>query len=97
MNISFNPAARQEFADAATWYAEGAGEARAIDFRNEAQRSLRLINMHPSIGAPSAGDTRRLVIRRYPYSIIYRIDSSHLRVLAIASDRRRPGYWAGRR
>ena len=73
------------------------GETRAIDFRNEAQRSLRLISVHPSIGAPSAGDTRRLVIRRYPYSIIYRIDSSHLRVLAIASDRRRPGYWAGRR
>ncbi len=68
-----------------------------MHFRNEVQRSLQLISAHPAIGAPSSGDTRRIIIRRYPYSIIYRIDSGHLRVLAIASDRRRPGYWSGRR
>ena len=97
MNIAFNPAARREFADAAGWYADEAGQLRAIDFRNEVQRSLKLLSEHPAVGTPSANDTRSLVVHRYPYSIVYRAEAGLVRVLAIASHSRRPGYWAGRR
>jgi len=97
VNISFNPAARLEFVETAGWYAEQAGERRAMDFRNEVQRSLHLLGEHPSMGTPSASNTRRIVVHRYPYSVIYRVEENRLRVLAIASHNRQPGYWRGRR
>ncbi len=97
MKVSFNPFARQEFAEAAGWYADEAGPLRANDFRNEIQRSLKLISEHPALGTPSAHDTRRLVVHRYPYSIVYRVELDVVRVLAIASQRRRPGFWSLRR
>lgn len=97
MKISFTAAARNELAETVRWYAEEAGQLRATHFRNAIQRSLSLLIRHPSLGTPSANNTRSLVILRYPYSVIYRADENHLRVLAIASHHRRPGYWAGRR
>lgn len=97
MNVSFNPAAKQEFAEAAVWYADQAGALRAVDFRNEVMHSLRLIGEHPNLGSPAGGQTRSLVVHRYPYSVIYRIEANNLRVLAIANHSRRPGYWAERR
>ena len=60
MNVSFNPAAKQEFAEAAGWYAEQAGERRATDFRNEVMHSLKLIAEHPNLGSPTAWKTRSL-------------------------------------
>ncbi|NWG39995.1 MAG: type II toxin-antitoxin system RelE/ParE family toxin [Hydrogenophilaceae bacterium] len=96
MNTSFNPAAKQEFAAAAGWYADQAGSLRATDFRNEVLRSLKLIAEHPNLGSPAGSKTRSLVVHRYPYSVIYRIEENSLRVLAIANHSRRPGYWAGR-
>ena len=81
MNISFNPAARLEFTETAGWYAEQAGERRATDFRNEVQHSLKLLSEHPSLGTPSASSTRSMVVHRYPYSVIYRIEGNILRVV----------------
>jgi toxin ParE1/3/4 len=40
---------------------------------------------------------RRLDLRRFPYAIFYRVDSSgELQVTAFAHHRRRPGYWLSR-
>lgn len=97
MNVSFNPAAKQEFVEAAGWYADQAGAHRATDFRHEIMRSLKLIAEHPNLGSPAESKTRSLVVHRYPYSIIYRIEANNLRVLVVANQSRRLGYWVGRR
>jgi hypothetical protein len=36
-------------------------------------------------------------LRRFPYSIVYLLLPEEIRVLAIAHQRRKPGYWSGRR
>ncbi len=97
MKITFNPEAEREFTEAAIWYADQAGPEQARDFRNEIQRALRLLCDQPAIGAPGRKVTRSLVVHRYPYSVVYRFQADTLRILAIASHSRRPGYWAGRR
>ncbi len=97
MKIDFNPAAEIEFAEAVAWYADEAGPGQANDFRNEIHRSLQLLSDHPAMGAPRVGKTRSLVVQRYPYSIVYRVQVDTLRIIAIANQSRRPGYWAGRR
>ncbi|NTV96295.1 MAG: type II toxin-antitoxin system RelE/ParE family toxin [Thiobacillus sp.] len=97
MKITLDPAARVEFAEAARWYAVEAGRLQAMDFRNEGHRTLALLQDHPLMGSPSAHDTRHMVVHRYPYFVDYRADGHALRVLAIAHQSRRPGYWTDRR
>ena len=97
MKIVFEPAARVEFVEAARWYAVEAGRFYATDFRNEVHRALNLLCDHPSMGTPAKSNTRSMVVHRYPFFIVYRIDSDTLHVLAVAHQRRRPGYWVGRR
>jgi toxin ParE1/3/4 len=40
--------------------------------------------------------TRRYLLRRFPYAIIYVVTDDALMVLAIAHTSRRPGYWRHR-
>jgi len=93
----FEPAARREFAEAARWYAVEAGPLHATDFRNEVRRAVALLCDHPAMGTPAGSNTRRMVVYRYPYFIVYHVHSDRLHVLALAHQSRRPGYWAGRR
>lgn len=97
MKITFTHEARQEFAEAARWYASEAGTARATDFRNAVHRMLALAIEHPLVGTPGIDNTRRIVVHHYPNFVIYRFAGDTLRVLAIAHHSRQPGYWAGRR
>jgi len=40
--------------------------------------------------------TRRYVMRRFPFVLIYRDLEGTIQILAIAHGRRRPGYWYAR-
>jgi hypothetical protein len=35
-------------------------------------------------------------VTRFPYHVIYLEMATHIRILALAHDRRKPGYWKGR-
>jgi toxin ParE1/3/4 len=39
---------------------------------------------------------RRIAVKRFPYHVIYLETNAQIRVLAIAHDRRKPGYWKTR-
>ncbi len=39
---------------------------------------------------------RRCLVPGFPYSILYRQSAGDVEVLAVAAQRRRPGYWLGR-
>ena len=47
-------------------------------------------------GVRASLPVRQLPVSRFPYRIVYMIDSEELRVLAVAHTRRRPGYWRSR-
>lgn len=36
---------------------------------------------------------RRLAVKRFPYHVFYLEAPEELRILAVAHDRREPGYW----
>lgn len=58
-----------------------------------------LLRTHPEIGAADASGARKLPLPRFPYSVIYRIEADGRRtvVLALHHQRRKAGYWVGRR
>lgn len=96
MTVEFAPGARQDASDAIRRYLADAGAAVARGFEHEIAQILDLIERRPGIGTRGARDTRTVPLRRYPYSIHYRIAGPSIQVIAIAHHRRRPGYWSKR-
>jgi plasmid stabilization system protein ParE len=93
VNITLAPEAEQDLTKSALYYAREAGPDIGRAFITEFERSVALLADHPTLGAPWRGDIRRLPMRRFPYSIVYRLGASEIEVFAIAHQRRRPGYW----
>jgi plasmid stabilization system protein ParE len=40
--------------------------------------------------------TRRAVLRRFPFVIVFRDTAERVEIIAVAHGRRRPGYWQDR-
>lgn len=97
MRISFNEKALAEAEEAARWYRENGGAVPARAFAQELRRVVELAAGQPGIGAPGLRGTTRLYFKRFPYTLIFRNQDSSIRVIAIAHQSRRPGYWVGRR
>jgi hypothetical protein len=83
---------------AASWYDErraGTG----TRFLSEVERYLEIIHAHPGVGTlihdRRARELRAMLMRSFPYRIIYR-HLPNLLVVAIAHTSRRPGYWRSR-
>lgn len=91
------PAALAELHDAAAFYTASADVELGLAFLSEFDHGVKDILANPRVGAVFRGTRRRYVLRRFPYSIIYHLSGDQLRVVAVAHQRRRPGYWAGRR
>lgn len=96
MNAEFDPAAEQEFIESTRRYLAEAGPLQADKFDNEVKRAVGLLLTLPKLGTPGAQGTRSIPLRRYPYSLHYRLEPDLIRILAVAHHSRRPGYWAKR-
>lgn len=46
--------------------------------------------------APYLADTRRYLLRRFPFFVVFREVADRVQIVAVAHARRRPGYWLGR-
>lgn len=97
MRISFNAEALSEVEEATRWYRENGGAVPARAFAQELRRVVELAAGQPGIGAPGQRGTTKLYFKRFPYTLIFRIQDSSIRVIAIAHQSRRPAYWAERR
>ena len=92
--------ARRELRDAAAWYETyslGLGRELLADARD----GFRRIEANSAEGSRVEGvretaGARRVLLKRFPYAIIYIELTAHVRVLAFAHLRRRPGYWKSR-
>ncbi|HEX6098752.1 MAG TPA: type II toxin-antitoxin system RelE/ParE family toxin [Thermoanaerobaculia bacterium] len=94
--VRFHPEADQELAEAREWYEARSGvaaQACALEVDNAVGRILEAPLTYP-IGRRGE---RRIVLDRFPYTILYRVREDHVFVTAVAHQSRRPGYWRHRR
>lgn len=96
MKVSLAPEAEQELIEGALFYVREANAQLGQAFISEFERSAALLVEQPRLGAVWRGTIRRLPLRRFPYSIVYDISGTTLRVLAMAHQSRKPGFWRGR-
>lgn len=93
--VEFHPLAADEAKAAERWYRER-NETASVRFQDELDRAIERISERPEAGSPYLSNTRRILLRRFPYSVVYRIRGGNVEVLAVAHARRRPGYWRAR-
>ena len=87
--------ALEEAEDAARWYAERSLTAAAL-FSEEIDAAVRAIEQAPVAWPGCDHGTRRFLLRRFPYNVVYRVEPGHVVIIAIAHAHRRPGYWTDR-
>ena len=85
MQIIFATPASEELADAAI-YLEAQRPGSGEQFLKEVETALTYATQHPKIGKPVDGDVRRLIVKRFHYSLRYRFleTSQVIQVLRIA-------------
>ena len=93
--VEFEPAATDEAQDAYRWYAKRSQRA-ADAFIAELDRAVLAISEHPLQFATYLHGTRRFLLKRYPYAVVYRDSPILIQVIAVAHAKRRPGYWKSR-
>jgi len=94
------PEASAELEDAALWY-ESRRMGLGVEFIEAFEAVLDQIGLWPELGhvvpgLPADVPARRLPLARFPYHVAYLDWNGVIRVLAVAHDRRRPGYWFSR-
>jgi plasmid stabilization system protein ParE len=95
MNVEFHPAALREVEDGQAWYEERSLFA-ASAFLRELSAAVQRIRDAPNRYPPAEAGTRRILMERFPFTIYYRTKADTLTVVAVAHQKRRPGYWASR-
>lgn len=97
MRLIVIPPALAELQEAAAFYTASANEDLGLALVAEFERAAKLILENPKAGAIFRGTRRRYLLRRFPYSLIYQLTAEEIRIIAVAHQHRRPGYWARRR
>lgn len=87
--------ALEEAEASARWYAERSSAA-ALGFDAQLDAAEVAISERPEAWPLYEHGTRRYLLRRYPYSVVYQIEEHRVVILAVAHARRRPGYWKSR-
>ena len=82
--------------EAAIYY-DAARSGLGGDFLDDIQYAISAVCRQPEIGTNIGYGFRRVLVRRFPFSVVYFLDEGEVVVAAIAHQRRRPGYWAKQR
>jgi plasmid stabilization system protein ParE len=77
------------------WYLQRSPDA-ARAFDAEFERALGQILQTPQRWAPGSHQTRRFLLHKFPYLVIYREQGPTVQVLAVAHTSRSPDYWKSR-
>ncbi len=87
--IIIRPEAEKDLTEAFVWYEEKR-RGLAFDFLLQVDAGLRFIARNPEIYAPAYKGTRKHIIKRFPYKIIYLVEKQRIIILGVIHGRRSP-------
>ena len=86
--LEYLDAALEEAEAAARWYGERSDTA-AQGFADEIDAALSAIERLPNAWPAYEHGTRRFLLRRYPFSVVYRVEPDRILIIAVAHGHRR--------
>lgn len=92
ISYRFLPCAEDEKIEAAEFY-EARAEGLGAEFLDDVDRVIKIVREHPHAGFQLPGGLRRAILHRIPFSVIYAEGRSEIVIVAVAHQKRRPGYW----
>lgn len=93
--LSYHHLAESEIESAHAWYLRESPQA-ADGFYEELIPAIDRIGRYPRLFTSYLYGTQRLILHRYPFSIVFRERLQDIQIIAVAHASRRPGYWAKR-
>jgi hypothetical protein len=95
MRFYFHELAQAEF-DSAVEYYEDCRRGLGMEFAQEVHATVARIIKYPDAWSPLSKSTRRCLVNRFPFGVIYQVKSGSLHIIAVADLRRTPEYWLNR-
>lgn len=96
MKSAFHPEAREELLAAVDFYNQ-VESGLGLDFANEIQAAVDMIEAFPNAWTPVDSDLCRCLVRRFPYAILYAVERDVVMIYAVMHIHRDPDYWKSRR
>jgi plasmid stabilization system protein ParE len=93
--VEYHQGAIADIKSAVAWYQQRSRKA-ALDFIEELNRAIATIREAPERWASGKNNTRRFLLWRFPFAIIYSGEESIITVWAVAHGSRLPEYWTHR-
>lgn len=96
MTYRFHRAALAEHLDQVAFYESrlpGLGADYLVEFEATMTRICANPTAYPLVDPVGL---RKAGLKRFPFHVIYRLEPTHIVILAIGHQRRRPVYWTGR-
>jgi len=88
--------AEEELWNAVTYYEEQQSDL-GLEFEAEVRSAFKAILLNPELWPLQSGNFRKHILPRFPYTIWYEVTSEVIRIIAIAHQKRKPGFWKGRK
>jgi toxin ParE1/3/4 len=85
----------QEIEGADDWYRERSADA-SVGFIAAVSDAFKSISLAPKRWPKYLHGTRRFILERFPFSVVYLDDPSVVNIVAVAHNKRKPGYWKWR-
>ncbi len=96
INVELDSSAEKEFYQIVEHYGQF-GKSLVYDFIQEFDDAILRIIKYPNAGHPHLHKTQRVLLNRFPYSIVYKLyPSQKIVVFAIMHLKRKPDYWKKR-
>lgn len=95
MRVVFSKYAKLELEDAVRFYDlkhAGLGERFEVEVKKAALR----IAEYPTAWSSESDEIRKCLLHKFPYSLLYSIESDHIFIIAVAHQHRKPNYWVER-
>ncbi len=90
-----SPRPQYDIEDAYAWYLQSS-EIAANNFLSTVAIYLERISRRPQSFALYTRRTRRCVVSKFPYSVIFQEQAISILILAVAHAKRHPSYWKKR-
>ncbi len=95
MFVEFIEAANLELDDAIKYYnhqMEGLGD----EFLDDVFNTIQLIKLFPEAWTQISNNTKKTVLKKFPFNLIYTIHDDKIYKIAVAHQHRKPDYWIDR-